>query len=92
MEGLIIYSIRSFGLLNIARLNFIMISYEIGTTNSVNNVEEINPPITVIANAFEIRTELPPPNNSGTNAPIVAIAVIKIGLKRVLLLLLMLLL
>src|SRR5699024_7347243 len=69
--------------LNIFFLNFIMISYEIGTTNNVNIVDETSPPITVIANALDISTELPPPNNNGTKAPIVAMAVINIGRKRV---------
>ena len=55
------------------------ISYITGTTMSVKSVEEISPPMTVAAIPLEIKIELSCPNNNGNNAPIVAIAVIKIG-------------
>ena len=58
------------------------ISYITGTTKSVSSVEEINPPITVAAIPLKLILNCRP-NNNGTSAPIVAIAVINIGLIRV---------
>ena len=51
--------------------------------NIVNTVELIKPPITVMAKSLEIRPPPPAPNAIGSIAPIVAIAVIRIGRKRV---------
>ena len=46
---------------------------------SVNNVDDVNPPITVIASPFEIKVPEDVVSARGINAAIVANAVIKIN-------------
>ncbi len=55
-----------------------------GMNTEVNNVDEVNPPITVIANPFEIKVPVEVVSANGSNAAIVANAVIKVGRRRVL--------
>lgn len=50
---------------------------------NVSNVELVNPPMTVTPSPFEINAPPSIPTASGSKAPIVAIAVMKIGRTRV---------